>query len=52
MTPSVLMFTLVALVIAKLLAGLYSGDVYVCPVCGSRDADDHAEECPWKWKPR
>ena len=48
MTPSVLMFTLVALVIAKLLAGIYLDDDYVCPVCGCRDADDHADECPWK----
>ncbi len=48
MTLSVLMLTLVALVIAKLLTGMYLGDVYVCPVCGSRDADDHADECPWR----
>ena len=48
MTPSVLMFTLVALVIAKLLAGKYLDDAYVCPVCGSRNADGHADECPWK----
>jgi len=46
MTPSVLMFTLVAFVIAKLLAGVYLDEVYVCPGCGSPDADDHAEECP------
>ena len=42
------MVTLVTLVMAKLLAGMYLDDVYVCPVCGSRDSDDHADECPWK----
>jgi hypothetical protein len=48
MTPSVLMLTLVALVIAKFMTGMYSRDIYVCPVCGSRKADGHTDECPWK----
>jgi hypothetical protein len=47
MTPSALMFTLVGLAMMLAVFRLYSGEAYVCPVCGSRDEDEHTDECPW-----
>jgi len=48
MTPSTLMFTLVGLVMMRAVFGWYLGGEYVCPVCGSRDENEHTDECPWK----
>jgi hypothetical protein len=46
-TPSTLVLTLVVLVMSWAVFSLYAGESYVCPVCGSRDEDEHADECPW-----
>ena len=46
-TPFLLVFTVVVLLMAKTLAGIYLGAAYVCPSCGTRREDRHSEECPW-----
>jgi rubrerythrin len=48
MSPFVVVFTVVALLMSKALADIYLGAHYVCPYCGARHEDAHAEECPWK----
>jgi hypothetical protein len=47
MSPFVLVFIVVVLLMAKTLTGIYLGGAYVCPSCGTRREDRHAEECPW-----
>jgi rubrerythrin len=42
-----LLLTVVMLLMAKTLAGIYLGGAYTCPSCGTRREDEHAEECPW-----
>jgi hypothetical protein len=47
MSLLLLVFTVVVLLMAKTLAGIYLGTAYVCPSCGTRREDRHAQECPW-----
>jgi hypothetical protein len=47
-SPYVAVYIVVALLMAKTLAGIYLGPAYVCPSCGTRREDRHADECPWK----
>ena len=35
------------ILMAKTLAGIYLGAEYVCPSCGARSEDEHAEDCSW-----
>ena len=42
-----LVYVVVVLLMAKTLAGIYLGEAYACPSCGTRREDEHAEECPW-----
>ena len=48
MSPMALVFTVVALVMAKQLVTIYLGGAYVCPSCGARRQDRHTDDCPWK----
>jgi len=47
MSVSSLMVTVLVLLMAKTLAGIYLGAEYVCPSCGARSEDEHAEDCSW-----
>jgi hypothetical protein len=47
MNASSLMVTVLVLLMAKTLAGIYLGAEYVCPSCGARSEDEHAEDCSW-----
>jgi hypothetical protein len=47
MSLLLLVFTVVVLLMAKTLAGIYLGTAYVCPSCGTRREDRHVQECPW-----
>jgi hypothetical protein len=51
MTPLLLVFSVVAALMVRTLAGIYLGGDYVCPACGARREDQHAEDCPWKRRP-
>jgi hypothetical protein len=48
MSPLLLVLILVIILSAKMLAGLYLGADYACPLCGTTREDQHADECPWK----
>lgn len=48
MTPFLLVFAVLVLLSGKTLATIYLGKEYVCPVCGTRRKDRHADQCPWK----
>jgi hypothetical protein len=47
MNASSLMVTVLVLLMAKTLAGIYLGAEYACPSCGARSEDEHAEDCSW-----
>jgi hypothetical protein len=47
MSPLVLVYTVVVLLMAHTLAGIYLGGAYVCPSCGARREDQHSEDCQW-----
>jgi hypothetical protein len=47
MSPLVLVYAVIVLLIAKTLADLYLGEAYVCPSCGARSDDQHSEDCQW-----
>jgi hypothetical protein len=40
-----------ALLVAWSILKLQGRAAYVCPACGSKRADGHTEECPWKAGP-
>jgi len=37
-----------ALLIAWAMLELGGREAYSCPACGSKRADGHSEECPWR----
>jgi len=47
MSASFLMVTVLALLMARTLADIYLEAEYVCPSCGARGEDEHAEDCSW-----
>jgi len=40
-------FTIVAVLVVKTLVEIYLGGHYVCPSCGAKREDRHAENCSW-----
>jgi hypothetical protein len=48
MSTMTIVYTLIVLVMAYRLADMYLGGHYVCPRCGTRTADGHADDCPWQ----
>jgi hypothetical protein len=42
-----MVYAVVFLLMARALAGIYLGEEYVCPSCGARRDDQHAEDCQW-----
>jgi hypothetical protein len=51
MSGSSLAYAVGALLIAWAMFQLSSRPVYRCPSCGSKRADGHAQECPWRSRP-
>ena len=47
MSPLVLVYVVVVLLMAHALAGIYLGETYVCPSCGARGDGEHSEDCQW-----
>jgi hypothetical protein len=50
MTPSTLAYLLAVLVVAVAILNAETR-AYSCPSCGTKRADGHAPECPWRHKP-
>ena len=42
-----IVYTIVALLIAYRTTDVFLGRHYVCPRCGARSANRHANDCPW-----
>ena len=40
-----------ALLIAWAMHQLRGRAAYACPACGSKRADGHSQECPWRSRP-
>jgi hypothetical protein len=47
MSPLVLVYTVVTLLMANALVQIYLGAAYTCPSCGARSKDQHSEDCQW-----
>jgi hypothetical protein len=48
---SSLAYSVAALVIAWAMLQLRGRAAYSCPACGSKRADGHSQECPWRSRP-
>jgi hypothetical protein len=48
MSTMAIVYSLMVLVMAYRLADMYVGGHYVCPRCGTRSEDRHADDCPWQ----
>jgi hypothetical protein len=48
MSPLVVVFLILAMVMAARMFGIYLGGGYVCPSCGARREDRHSDTCSWK----
>ena len=46
-----LAFGIGAFLIAWVMFELRGRAAYSCPACGSKRADGHSEECPWRSRP-
>jgi hypothetical protein len=51
MPTSSLAYSVGALLLAWSMLQLRGRPAYSCPVCGSKRADGHSEECPWRSRP-
>jgi hypothetical protein len=51
MTPATLAYLLAVLFVAAAMLDLGTRPAYSCPSCGTKRADGHASECPWRHKP-
>ena len=47
MSPLVLVYVVVVLLMAHALAEICGGKTYVCPSCGARGDGEHSEDCQW-----
>jgi hypothetical protein len=47
MSGTILAVTVVVLLMSRLMVGIYTGETYSCPVCGTTEREDHADDCPW-----
>ena len=48
---SSLAYSVGALLLAWAMLQLRGRPAYSCPACGSKRADGHSEECPWRSRP-
>jgi hypothetical protein len=48
---SSLAYSVGALLLAWAMLQLRGRPSYSCPACGSKRADGHSEECPWRSRP-
>ena len=51
MPASSLAYSIGALLLAWATVQLRGRAAYSCPACGSKRADGHSEECPWRSRP-
>jgi rubrerythrin len=51
MNPILIMTVVIAVVMFKRLADMYTGGEYVCPSCGTRSEGRHSPDCPWSRPP-
>jgi hypothetical protein len=48
MNPMLLAYFVVVLLMLKATADLGQQQRYVCPVCGTKEQESHAPDCPWQ----
>ena len=51
MPASSLAYSIGVLLVAWAMLKLHGRAAFSCPACGSKRADGHSEECPWRRRP-